>query len=33
MKILLINGSPRIGGNTEILLNEAKKGAEETLHG
>ena len=29
MKILLINGSPRIGGNTEILLNEAKKGAEE----
>jgi len=29
MKILLINGSPRLGGNTEILLNEAKKGAEE----
>ena len=29
MKILLINGSPRIGGNTEILLNEAQKGAEE----
>ena len=29
MNILLINGSPRLGGNTEILLQEAGKGAEE----
>lgn len=29
MKLLAICGSPRKGGNTEILLNEALKGAEE----
>ena len=27
MKVLGINGSPRIGGNTDILLDEALKGA------
>jgi multimeric flavodoxin WrbA len=29
MKVLAISGSPRKGGNTEILLNEALKGAVE----
>ena len=28
MKILLINGSPRVDGNTNILLEEAVKGAQ-----
>ena len=29
MKIVGISGSPRKGGNTEILIKEALKGAEE----
>jgi multimeric flavodoxin WrbA len=29
LRILGIMGSPRIGGNTDLLLNEALKGAEE----
>ena len=29
MKVLAFNGSPRKGGNTELLLNEALKGAKE----
>ncbi|MFH0847283.1 MAG: flavodoxin family protein [Chloroflexota bacterium] len=28
MRLLALNGSPRRGGNTEILLNEALRGAE-----
>ena len=28
MKILGINGSPRIGGNTDILLDKALEGAK-----
>ncbi len=30
MKVLAFNGSPRKGGNTEALLNEAIRGARET---
>lgn len=30
MKVLALNGSPRKGGNTELLLNEAVRGAQET---
>ncbi len=29
MKVLAFNGSPRKGGNTELLLNEAIKGAKD----
>ncbi|MBI5056699.1 MAG: flavodoxin family protein [Nitrospirae bacterium] len=29
MKIIAFNGSPRKGGNTELLLNEAVKGIEQ----
>jgi len=29
MKVLVLNGSPRKGGNTDILLEEAVKGAKE----
>jgi multimeric flavodoxin WrbA len=29
MELLIINGSPRIGGNTHTLLNEVIKGAED----
>jgi len=29
MKILALNGSPRMGGNTEILLEETLKGVKE----
>src|SRR3990172_686201 len=29
MKVLAFNGSPRKGGNTELLLNEAIRGARE----
>ena len=31
MRILGIMGSPRIGGNTDLLLNEALAGAQEQL--
>ncbi len=29
MKVILFNGSPRQGGNTELLLQEAARGAQE----
>lgn len=32
MKVVAFNGSPRIDGNTEILLNEAIKGIKEEGH-
>lgn len=32
MKIIAFNGSPRIGGNTELLLNEALKPLVEAGH-
>jgi multimeric flavodoxin WrbA len=32
LKIIAFNGSPRLGGNTEILMNEALKPLRETGH-
>jgi multimeric flavodoxin WrbA len=32
LKIIAFNGSPRVGGNTELLLNEALKPLRETGH-
>lgn len=32
MKVIAFNGSPREGGNTEILLNEALKSVRESGH-
>lgn len=32
MKIVAFNGSPRLGGNTEVLLNEALKPLREAGH-
>lgn len=32
MKILALNGSPRKNGNTEILINEFKRGADHNNH-
>jgi multimeric flavodoxin WrbA len=32
MKVIAFNGSPRIGGNTEVLLNEALKPLQEAGH-
>ena len=32
MKIISFNGSPRVGGNTELLLNEAEKAAKAAGH-
>lgn len=32
MKITVINGSPRVNGNTEIMVDEFAKGAEEGGH-
>ena len=31
MKVLLINGSPRVGGNTSIALGEMEKIFQESL--
>ena len=32
MKILVLNGSPHVNGNTAVLVNAFKKGAEEKKH-
>lgn len=32
MNIIAFHGSPRIGGNTELLLNEALKGVDARIH-
>ncbi len=32
MKIIAFNGSPRLGGNTEVLMNEALKPLQEAGH-
>ena len=32
MKVLGINGSPRIGANTDILLDKVLDGARSTRH-
>ncbi len=32
MNIVILNGSPRVKGNTEILASAFKKGAEEAGH-
>ena len=32
MKITILNGSPRLGGNTEIMADAFAKGAQEAGH-
>ena len=32
MKIIALQGSPRIGGNCDVLMDEMIKGAEENGH-
>jgi multimeric flavodoxin WrbA len=32
LKVIAFNGSPRVGGNTEVLMNEALKPLREAGH-